>query len=32
MRRLLLIGAPLFAVLTLMIGLRIGAGEAVRSS
>jgi hypothetical protein len=32
MRRLLLIGAPLVAVLTLMLGLRIGAGEAVHSA
>lgn len=32
MRRLLLIGAPIVAVLTLMLGLRIGAGEAVRSA
>lgn len=32
MRRLLLIAAPLVAVLTLMLGLRIGAGEAVRSA
>lgn len=32
MRRLLLIGAPIVAVLTLMLGLRIGAGEAVHSA
>lgn len=32
MRRLLLIGAPIVAVLTLMLGLRIGAGEAVRAA
>lgn len=31
-RTLLKIGAPLVAVLTLMIGLRIGAGEAVRAA
>ena len=30
-RRVLLIAAPLVAILTLMIGLRIGAGEAVRA-
>lgn len=32
MRRLLLIGAPILAVLTLMLGMRIGAGEAVFSA
>lgn len=32
MRRLLLIAAPIVAVLTLMLGLRIGAGEAVHSA
>jgi len=31
-RTLLKIGAPLVAILTLMIGLRIGAGEAVRAA
>lgn len=32
MRRLLLIAAPIVAVLTLMLGMRIGAGEAVHSA
>ena len=31
-RTILLIAAPLVAVATLMIGLRVGAGEAVRSA
>jgi hypothetical protein len=32
LRSILKIGAPLVAILTLMIGLRIGAGEAVRAA
>src|SRR3954463_10368101 len=31
-RTILKIGAPIVAILTLMIGLRIGAGEAVRAA
>ena len=32
MRSIVKVGAPLIAVLTLMLGLRIGAGEAVRAA
>jgi len=31
-RKILLVGAPLIAVLTFMLGLRVGAGEAVRAA